>query len=88
LLIFQHGSATRTSSFFIWQLLKQLIVSHKELDLASEVPACTLMPLLHDLFTCGNSSNSFNMERGEIPEDHQLVKMGGCFMLLISLHPV
>jgi len=87
-LIFQHGSAAHASSVFIWQLLKQLIVLCKELDLASEVPAYTLMPLPCNLFACGDLSNSFDMEHGEIPKDCQLVKMGGCFMLLMSLHPV
>ena len=63
-------------------------MSHEELDLASEVPAHTLMPLPRNLFAHGNSSDSFDMEHGEIPEDRQLVKMGECFMLLMSLHPV
>jgi len=75
-LIFQQGSATRTTSLFFWQLLKQLIMSCEGSDLASEVVARTLVELPRDLFTRGDASDSFDTERGEIPEDRQLVKNG------------
>jgi hypothetical protein len=88
LLIFQQGLATCTTSLFFWQLLKQLIVSCKDSDLVSEVAACPLMPRLRNLFAGGNAFDSFDMEHGKIVEDRQLVKMGGHFIFLLSLHPV
>ncbi len=57
----------------------------ENVDLVSEVAAHTLMKLPHDLFTHGHVFDSFNMECGKILEDHQLVKMGECFMFLMPL---
>jgi len=75
-LILQQGSATRTTSLFFWQLLKQLIMSCEGSDLVSKVVARPLVELPHNLFTRGDASNSFDTEHGEIPEDCQLVKNG------------
>ena len=88
LLIFQQGSATHTALSFFWQLLKQLIVSCKESDLASEVHTHTILPHLCNLFACGDVSDSLDMECGEILEDGQFVKMGRSFVLFLSLQPV
>src|SRR6266853_2308765 len=87
-LIFQQGSATHTTSFFFWQLLKQLIVLCEESDLASEVHTHTILPHPCDLFACGDVSDSLNTEHGEILEDGQFVKMGRSFVLFLSLQPV
>ena len=54
----------------------------------SEVAACPLMPRLCNLFAGGNVFDSFDMEHGKIVKDRQLVKMGGHFIFLLSLHPV
>jgi hypothetical protein len=87
-LIFQQGLATHTALFLFWQLLKQLVVPCEELDLASEVRAHTILPHLRDLFACGDASDSFDMEHGEILEDGQFVKMGRSLVLFLSLQPV
>src|SRR6266851_8262312 len=88
LLIFQQGSATHTTLFFFWQLLKQLIVLCEESDLVSEVHAHTILPHPHDLFACSDASDSLDTECGEILEDGQFVKMGRSFVLFLSLQPV
>jgi hypothetical protein len=87
-LIFQQGSATRTASFLFWQLLKQLIVSCKESDLASEVCAHTILPHPHDLFARGDASDSLDTECRKILEDGQFVQMGRSLILFLSLQPV
>jgi hypothetical protein len=80
--------ATRTASFFDWQLLKQLIVLCKESDLVSKVCAHTILPHPCNLFACGDASDSLDTERGKILEDGQFVKMGRSFILFLSLQPV
>jgi len=45
-------------------------------DLVSEVVAHPLVELLCNLFTHGDVSDSFDIERGEILKDCQLVKNG------------
>ena len=87
-LIFQQGSATRTASFLFWQLLKQLVVSCEESDLASEVRAHTILPHPRDLFARGDASDSLDTERGEILEDGQLVQTGRSLILFLSLQLV
>jgi len=57
----------------------------EDADLASEVATHTLMELPRDLFTHGHAFDSFDMEHGEILEDHQLVKTGRCFIFLMPL---
>jgi len=43
------------------------------------------MKLQHDLFACSNASDAFDAEHREVPEDQELVHMGVCIMLLVSL---
>ena len=57
----------------------------EDADLASEVAAHTLMKLPRDLFARGHAFDSFDTECGEIPDDRQLIKTGGCFVFLVPL---
>jgi len=87
-LIFQQGSATHTTLFLFWQLLKQLVVSCEESDLVSEVCAHTILPHLRDLFACGDAFDSLDMERCKILKDGQFVQTDRSLILFLSLQPV
>jgi hypothetical protein len=69
LLIFQQGLATCRTSFLLWQLFKQLVVSCEEPNPVSEVDPHALMELQCDLFACGNASDTFDAERCEVSDE-------------------
>jgi hypothetical protein len=56
-----------------------------ELNLVGEVDAHVIMPLLHNLFTCGHASQPLDTESGKVPQNGELIHLGEWLVHSVSL---
>jgi len=52
---------------------------------SDKVDAHAIVPLLHNLFTCGHVLQPLDMESGKVPQNGELIHLGEWLMRSVSL---